>query len=111
VAKDFKILSGSSPCKMSLLDGGVHSFGTASAKTPSGEVMGTYLVMADWCGNWFFDFYMVTQAGGSGTWGAGFVFDYSNDGAGHGYTTTAATRTGATLWAARTRAYRETTSG
>jgi hypothetical protein len=88
VAKNFKILSGGSPCKMSMLDGAVHSFGTASANTPSQEVSGTYMVMADWCGNWFFDFYLVTQAGGSGNGGAGFVFDYSNDGLGHGYTTT-----------------------
>jgi len=88
VKKSFMILNGGPSCKMSQLDGAVHSFGKASANTPSGEVMGTYLVMADWCGNWFFDFYMVTQAGGSGAWGAGFVFDYTNDGAGHGYTTT-----------------------
>ena len=88
VAKNFKILSGGPPCKMSMLDKAIFSFGTASASTPSEEVEGTYMVMADWCGNWFFDFYMVTPAGGSGTWGAGFVFDFSNDGVGRGYTTT-----------------------
>jgi len=83
-----KMFPGKRPCGMSTLQGAVYSFGSASAATPSGEVSGTCLVMADMCGNWFFDFYMVTEEGSSGTWGAGFVFDYSNDGVGHGCTAT-----------------------
>ncbi len=44
---------------MSQISGAIHSFGTTNASTPSGEVAGTFLVMVDWCGNWFFDFYMA----------------------------------------------------
>jgi hypothetical protein len=83
-----KIFAGKRPCGMSELQGMVFSFGSASAATPSGEVSGTCLLMADMCGNWFFDFYISTEEGSSGTWGAGFVFDYSDDGVGHGYTAT-----------------------
>jgi hypothetical protein len=78
----------SSPCKVSQMKDAVWSLGTASGGTPSGEVTGACLVMIDWCGNWFFDFHLSTGPGQSGSYGAGFVFKFSNDGVGHGYTTT-----------------------
>ncbi|MDA4123644.1 MAG: hypothetical protein OK456_10740 [Thaumarchaeota archaeon] len=83
-----KLFPGGRPCKISQISGAIHSFGTTNAGTPSGEVMGTFLVMVDWCGNWFFDFYMAEQASQSGVWGAGFVFAFSGDGVGRGFTTT-----------------------
>src|SRR5271166_6750710 len=74
------------PCNVSSMKNAVYSFGKMSAKTPSGDAMGTYLVMADWCGNWFFDFYIVEPPGSSGAFGAGFVFNFSTDKVGRGYT-------------------------
>lgn len=56
----------------------------------TGEISGAYHLRADGAGNWLFSGGISTTIanGGSGRWGAGFVFMFSQDNAGHGFVQT-----------------------